>query len=227
MILLIIRALHDAEVTAKRAEGAGFEPVILPLFAISPVTWTLPDPAVYDAILITSANAVRYGGAELSALAPLPVYAVGDATAQAARQAGLTVAAQGTKGGAEILQAAVDAGHRRIIWLAGAHISRIEPPIDVQLDQIVVYQAIALPPPDNFADLLRQEGLVTALHSPRSAAQFIDIYDASGADRANMALAAISPAVANAAGTGWRKVVVADAPNDAALLQAAKSVFTN
>jgi uroporphyrinogen-III synthase len=36
----------------------------MPLFAIVPLDWTAPDPAQFDGLVLTSANAVRHAGEE-------------------------------------------------------------------------------------------------------------------------------------------------------------------
>ena len=48
--------------------------------------------------MLTSANAIRHGGAGLERLRSLPVHAVGEATAAAAREAGFAVAGIGEGG---------------------------------------------------------------------------------------------------------------------------------
>ena len=48
--------------------------------------------------LLTSANAVRCGGEQLHSLRGLKAYAVGEATAEAAREAGFDIAATGDAG---------------------------------------------------------------------------------------------------------------------------------
>jgi uroporphyrinogen-III synthase len=227
MNLLIIRPLPGSDATADRAVAAGFTPIVMPLFAVSPATWAVPDAAEYDAILVTSANALRHGGAELSKLKRLPVYAVGAATAATAQQSGFTVAASGEGGGTDILQIASNDKCRRIVWLAGANTIKLDALPGMQLDQIIVYQSAALAGPADFADILRQKDLVAALHSPRAARHFASQCDINGVDRSAIMLAALSPAVAIAAGQGWRDVAIADAPNDDALLSAAKSCFTS
>ncbi len=89
--VLVTRPEPGASATAARLEQAGFEPVLLPLTRIVPVAVDiLPDPGLVDAVVVTSANALRCATAELLApLARKPVFAVGDATAEAARDAGL------------------------------------------------------------------------------------------------------------------------------------------
>ena len=89
--ILVTRPEPGASATAARLERAGFEPLLLPLTRIVPVTVDiLPDPGHVDAVVVTSANALRCAPAELlGTLAAKAVFAVGDATAEAARDAGL------------------------------------------------------------------------------------------------------------------------------------------
>ncbi|MBC7987264.1 MAG: uroporphyrinogen-III synthase, partial [Sphingomonadaceae bacterium] len=85
--LLIVRPEPGASATAQRARTRGWEPLVAPLFAIAPLAWAPRDPAAFDALLLTSANAVSHGGKALGKYRELPVYAVGAATAAAARAA--------------------------------------------------------------------------------------------------------------------------------------------
>ena len=57
--LLVLRPEPGASATAGRARTLGLDPVLMPLFEIEPIAWTAPDPAGFDALLLTSANAVR------------------------------------------------------------------------------------------------------------------------------------------------------------------------
>ena len=86
--VLVTRPQPGAGRTAARLQTAGFEPIVLPLSEIVAVAPALPvsRPA---AVAVSSANAVRQAPAALlSLLANAPVFAVGDETAAAARQAG-------------------------------------------------------------------------------------------------------------------------------------------
>lgn len=193
---------------------ARFGPVLrLPLFAVVPVAWTVPDPAGFDALLLTSAQAVRQAGDGLARLAALPVLAVGEATAAAARAAGLTVAMTGTRDAAALRQAADAAGFVRLLHLAGRD------RIAGGGTAITVYDArpLAVPP----GAIRACEGATVLLHSPRAARVFADLATRDGAARARIAIAAISAAAADAAGSGWRATGVAAAPDDAALIDAA------
>ena len=54
--------------TATALRALGMDVRQIPLFAVVPVDWTSPDPARFDALLLTSANAVRRAGIGVEAL---------------------------------------------------------------------------------------------------------------------------------------------------------------
>ena len=83
--LLLLRPEPGLSASAERARSLGLDVITAPLFGVEPVVWQLPTPATYDALLLTSANAIRHGGDGLAQLKHLPVHAVGSATAEAAR----------------------------------------------------------------------------------------------------------------------------------------------
>ncbi len=227
MKLLIIRPLPGADVTAVKAVELGFTPIVLSLFAVTQAAWMAPDPQAHDALLITSANAIRQGGSGLSKLRSLPVYAVGAASAAAAKAEGFTVVKSGESAGAQILQQAEADNHRRILWLSGEHTGRLNPPQGMQIDRRIVYKSAALLAPKEFVQTLQQPDIIAALHSPRAARHFASQCDLGAVDRRNVMIAALSSSVAEAAGDGWRMTTIAAKPNDAALLSAAKSCFTS
>ena len=88
--VLVTRPEPGATSTANALRDAGFDPVIASLTEILP----LPvdggtDIGKVDAVAVTSANAIRHTPMRLlSRLAYLPLFAVGDATAEAATAAG-------------------------------------------------------------------------------------------------------------------------------------------
>ncbi len=211
--ILILRPRPAAGATAERVRAAGLTPLVHPLFALRPVAWSPPEePAT--ALLLTSANAVRLAGALPEALARLPAFAVGSATAAAARVAGLSVAFAGCSDGAEAVRAAAAAGHTTVIHLRG-ETARPLPP-GVRLLPVVTYAAepTATPLP------VLPAGTVALLHSPRAAALFAERLVASGPSRAELSIVAISAATATAAGPGWRRVEVAKRPADGAMIEA-------
>jgi uroporphyrinogen-III synthase len=220
MKLLIIRPEPGASASAKRAERAGFTPMLLPFFEVRPRVWTAPDPAAYDALLITSSNAIRHGGADLKKLLALPVYAVGERSAQAAQGKGFAVAASGDGKVETALNHSHAAGHRRILWLAGE--DRRDPviPEGQSIATATVYASIAVTLPGTARAIIAEADII-ALHSPRAAILFGETVDHLQLDRSAIALVAFSPAIAEAAGPGWSGIAVAKMPEDSALLSAA------
>ncbi len=218
MKLLIIRPEPGASASAARAQAAGFDAVVLPFFAVEPRNWDVPKASNFDALLLTSANAVRHGGSSLTALSELPVHAVGHHTADAAKAAGFTIASSGETGIEGALDNALRLDHARILWLAGE--DRREPSHVLQPEIRTVYASEPMALPDDASATLRNVEMI-ALHSPRAAKQLMTVIDALGFDRGQWLLVAFSPAIAAAAGSGWRGLAVAKEPNDRALLSAA------
>jgi uroporphyrinogen-III synthase len=205
--LLVLRPEPGASETAARARAMGLEPVAAPLFTVRPLDWEAPDPADHDAILLTSAHAARLAGRCLE----LPCYAVGEATAEAARRVGYVVTV-GPRDGAAALALARSDGRERILHLCGReHIAW------PGLDRRIVYAAEAADALPASAREALAEGAVALLHSPRAATLFSSL----APDRALVSIAAISAAAAEAAGPGWACVAVAPEPRDAALLEVA------
>jgi uroporphyrinogen-III synthase len=190
----------------------GLESVTLPLFEVEPVEWRAPDPAGFDGLLLTSANALRHGGAQLDALRELPVYAVGERTADAARDAGFDIVAVGDSD-VERLLSSIPA-KLRLLHLAGE--DRREPAASQAVAGLAVYRSkpIQNPNVDGIA------GSVALVHSPRAGRRFAELAE----DRASIAIVAISPAAAEAVGAGWETVEAAGRPTDEAVLALAASL---
>lgn len=207
----VLRPEPGNRATVAALARAGLEAIVLPLFEIVPVAWAPPDPAAHDGLLLTSANAARCAGAGLAALAGLPVFAVGEATARAAREAGLAVAATGNDDMTAIVEIAATRGHHRLLHLAGR--DRTTAPVGVTA-VVTVYEAreIEIVP----ADLQPVAGQIALLHSPRAARRFAAL--AETIDRSTVRLATLSAAVADAAGAGWAEIAVADSRADTALV---------
>jgi uroporphyrinogen-III synthase len=205
--VLVLRPEPGASATVAKARAMGLEAAAVPLFTLEPIEWEPPDPARFDGILLTSANAVRHGGGALRTLRGLPAYAVGDTTAEAAREAGFDIAGAGDAG-VDRLLGSIDPD-LRLLHLCGE--DRREPANPKQrITAVAVYRAI---PVDKF-DLREIEGVVALIHSPRAGRRFAEVAPA----RQSIAIAAISSAAAQAAGDGWAAVEAAAEPTDEALL---------
>jgi uroporphyrinogen-III synthase len=224
--LLVLRPQPGADATVKRAEALGIEAVAMPLFVIESVLWQAPDPSHYDALMLTSANSLVHAGHGLEHLRALPVLAVGRATASQAEAAGFKVRVSGDSDVASLIGLAKEYGYRKLLWLTGANHIEVEPENTVKIDCVIVYRSVKIMPIDDIVALLRAP-VITALHSPRAAKYFTEICNRNGIDKRQQSLVALSPAVAKAAGTGWRNLVIAEHPNDATMLCAVLRFFTN
>lgn len=203
--LVVLRPEPGATATAARAEAMGLTVRRHPLFAAEAVEWTLPA-GPFDALLVTSANAVRLAGS----LPDLPAHAVGEATAATARAAGLTVMTVG-HGGVDRLLDLLPTG-LRFLHFAGEE--RILPDAPRQnITSVTVYRMAPLALPD--ATLL--EGAVALIHSPAAGRRLTEVEMA----RDRVRVAAISPAAAAACGPGWERCEAAPEPSDSALLSLA------
>ena len=203
--LLLIRPEPGLTASAERAQALGLDVLRCPLFRVEPVAWQAPDPSAFDALLLTSANAVRHGGSELDRLRTLPVQAVGGATAAAAREAGFRVETVGEGDIVDLLGKLPAA--LRLLHLAGEDHRDVNDP---RIERRIVYRSTIIAQPD----LPPLQVLVIAVHSPRAGRRLAEL----AADRSATAIAAISPAAAEACGTGWEQVEAADHPNDNSLL---------
>lgn len=216
--IAILRPQPGNATTAQAVRALGLEAVESPLFAVQPLPWSPPPAGAFDALLLTSANAVRHGGPGLRSLRSLPVIAVGAATAAAARDAGFDIAHIGTRGVAALLDAA--SGCNRLLWLAGRERTAIDHP--ALAATIAVYAAN--PCPLTPAAAMSLAGGVAMVHSARAARQLGAELDRLGVARATLRIAAISAPVAAASGDGWAQIAIADAPNDTALIATARAL---
>lgn len=219
--LLVIRPEPGCAASVARARAMGLEADGFPLFAVEPVMWDGPEAGCFNALLVGSANVLRHGGPQLERYRPLPMHVVGEATAQAARAAGFTVAATGSGG----LQGVLDrvAPGTRLLRLAGAERIALTPPAGVSMEERTVYAARALPIPEPLADRLGRPAVVM-LHSAEAARHFAGEVTRLGLARSAIALAAIGPRVAAAAGAGWAALSTSGTPDEAALLATAKDL---
>ncbi|WP_428631732.1 uroporphyrinogen-III synthase [Sphingopyxis sp.] len=211
--LLVTRPEPGNRATVARAARLGIDAHAVPLFAGRAVGWTTPAAADFDALLLTSAQAVRHAGPQLSRLATLPVHAVGTATAEAARAAGLTVAQTGEGDAQSLLDAMTSRKTARILWLCGRDRSELDPR-GATLEPLACYAVDPVEPPDAWTALVAAPAVLLA-HSARSAQRIAALV---GGARAHIKLVAISPAVAAAAGEGWAELAAAEHPNDASML---------
>lgn len=202
--VLVLRPEPGASATVRRARERALDAIAVPLFEIEALDWEAPDADSFDGLLLTSANAVTSAGDRLP---DLPVYAVGETTADAARAAGLSVAAVGDAG-VDRLLASIAPDLNLLHLCADERRTPAEAP--QRITPVPVYRARPVAGPD----LSIAEGAVVLIHSPRAGQHFAELSPRRG----SISIAAISPAAAEAAGTGWAAIEWAPEPNDDALL---------
>ncbi len=203
MRVLIVRPAPGNAATADAVAALGLEPVVVPLFEVVPLAWDMPDPAGFDAVVMTSANAARLGGAGLARLTHLPLFAVGEATGEAARAAGFGDVRAGDGD-------AADLGPQlsgRVLHLTGTDHRSI--PTKANLTGVPVYASRPLAPS------ARLSADIALIHSPRAGARLAELMP----DRTVTQIIAISPSAARACGTGWAAVHIAELPREHAMLE--------
>ena len=131
MAVLVTRPHPDDEATAAALRARGFEVLLAPMLRFEPVAFHDDLDARYGAVVVTSANALR--GIELKGhrLLELPLFAVGEHTASAARRAGFTHVMPASGDAAalrDLVLAQVKAKELKkastLLYLAGADLAR-------------------------------------------------------------------------------------------------------
>lgn len=188
----------------------------MPLAEVEPLAWKAPAEP-FDALLIGSGNAIRHGGTELDKVRHLPVYAVGEATAQTAREAGMTVERVG-QGGLQGLLDSLDAAPRHLLRLAGETHLPLDSPPSTTIVTVITYAVKFLSLGAAQAEMLGRGG-VAMLHSGEMARHFALECETVGVNKGQLVIAALAPRIAELAGAGWQSVHTAPARNDASLLE--------
>lgn len=214
--VLVLRPEPGAARTADSLRRQGFQPIVYPLFAVEPVDWTPPDVAGFDAVLVTSANALRLAGPALAAYRGLPLYAVGEATATRARDMGFASVRQGGGDSASTIPLIARDGHKRVFHPCGVEIRPFDPR-GLSVTHAPVYRASPIGDAEGLGRALpRDRGAFAFIHSPRAGARFAELMTQD--QRARITIIAISAAASEACGTGWHDRVAAGAPTGAAML---------
>lgn len=234
--MLLTRPKEDSEPLARRLAALGHATVIAPLMEIVPRRVELSLDGA-QALLATSSNGVRALAAHPHAQAArrLPLFAVGEATARAAREAGFSdvhVAGGDVDALAVLVRDSLDPRSGRLVHVAGrdraGDLKAALAPDGFAVDVATLYAAkAAMALPEEVRAALRAGELdAVLLYSPRTARIYVDLVRAE----ADELLAAarrlhhlcLSRAVAAALeplGLDPGRVLVAAAPRQDALLR--------
>ncbi len=234
--VLVTRPQPEGAALAADLAAHGFETIQAPMLEIGPVGGPPPDVAGVQAVVLTSAAAARFAGNN-DALLALPVYAVGDATAEAASAADFAEATSADGDATDLgrlVAGACDPAAGAILHLSGRAVAGdlggILDAAGFTLRRHIVYEAR---PSEALPEAARSALAAAAIDavlffSPRSAATFVTLArraEVAGGCRHALALC-ISAAVAEAAAAlDWRAVECAARPGRAAMADLVAAAF--
>jgi uroporphyrinogen-III synthase len=238
MAVLVTRPDPDDETTAAGLRARGFEVLCAPMLRLEPVAFRDDMDARYGAVIVTSANALRGIEPRLKGhrLLELPLFAVGEQTATAARRAGFThvISADSDAAGLrDVVLARVKAKQLNrastLLYLAGADLARdLASELGEHGLRVVTQTAYKMSPvaslPREVCDAFAANRVEAVLHySRRSARAFLEAARAGGVEISALAIpqCCISPAVAAVVrDAGATQVMVAASPDENALFEA-------
>jgi uroporphyrinogen-III synthase len=233
---LVTRPRKESEALARALAARSIEPVIEPLMKVHYLAPVALDFGGVQAVLCTSANGVR-ALARASVERRVPLFAVGDATAERAHAEGFT----------SVASAAGDAGD--LARLAAARLRPQDGPLlhvagnvvagdlvekvrerGFVIERRVLYKAQpARALSQSTVDALRRGSIDFVLFfSPRTAAIFAELAGAAGVTECCTTMTVVSISRAADAALGnlrWRDRRIAERPNQSALLAALDRVL--
>ena len=238
MAVLVTRPNPDDETTASALRARGFEVLRAPMLRFEPVAFRDDEDARYGAVIVTSANALRGIAPHLkgSRLLKLPLFAVGEHTASAARGIGFekVIPANGDATALrDLVLASVKAKELKksstLLYLAGADLARdLAGELGERGFSVVTHTTYRMVPlsslPRETCDAFAANQVEAVLHySRRSARAFLEAARAAGVEISALAIpqCCISDAVASVVrDAGATQVVVAASPDENALFEA-------
>jgi uroporphyrinogen-III synthase len=216
----ITRAEPEADRTAERVRARGAVAIVAPLLTIVPCAYDTNTEGA-QAILFTSSNGVR-AFPDIRGARDRVVLTVGDATAEAAREAGFSNvrSADGDVGAlAALARAELDPAKGKLIHIAGDHVAG-----DLggelraagfSVERRLAYASVAA---SVLPEALRTSLNIVLFHSARAAETFLAL---GAPNAAQLTAGCLSAAIAEAAAkTSWNRIVIAPQPREDDLLAA-------
>ncbi|PIT00114.1 uroporphyrinogen III synthase [Bradyrhizobium nitroreducens] len=235
MSILVTRPHPDNEATAENLRARGHTVMLAPALKFEPVALRDESEAPYAAVIVTSANAIRAVAPQLRdlGLLELPLFAVGEHTAAAARDAGFAqvIVAGGDAASLRdrVVQSARDKVLKKkstLLYLAGADLSRdLGGELGADGFTVITQTTYRMAPvkhlPREVCEGFAAHGVEAVLHySRRSARAFLDAARDEGVEISALAIpqCCLSEAVADALReAGASQVLVAATPDENAL----------
>lgn len=231
MRVVVTRPEADAERTADNLRKRGHQVLVAPLMRVEPIHADLAGD--WSAVVITSANAPGAIAHEpqCEALHKLPLFAVGERSAQAARAAGFVDV---TPAGGDVRDLVQRIGEHhagaqaaRLLYLAGedraADLIGALAAHGIEAEMRVVYRAVTAPFPPALIAALNEGAVDAVLHySRRSADNYLAGAAAAGvaAEALKVRHICLAPAIAAPLqAAGAVRVAIASHPQESALLE--------
>lgn len=230
MRVVVTRPQDDAERTAATLRARGHDVLIAPLLKIEPLDVALRPN--WSGVIITSANAAHALAAHPTreVLIKLKLFAVGQRSAEAARQVGFTDVTSAGGDVRDLLRLLTErktdtdtpllylAGEDRAHDLLGELTAR-----GIAAGMAVIYRAVAVPFPPAFATALRDGAVDVVLHySRRSAESYLAGVRQAGVVKPALAVRHICLSAQIAAPleeAGATNIAIAPRPDEAAMLE--------
>src|SRR5665213_3394459 len=237
MSVLVTRPHPDNEATAATLRGRGVEVLLAPMLRFEAHAFQDDADARYGAVIVTSANALRGFEQHPSGqgLLKLPLFAVGEHTADAARRAGFdkVISANGDVTALrDAVLASVKAKQLKkastLLYLAGADLARdLAGDLGERGFTVVTHTTYRMIPvsslPRDACDAFAANRIEAVLHySRRSARAFLEATRAAGVEVSALAIlqCCISDPVASIVrDAGAPQVMVARSPDENALFE--------
>ena len=235
MSILVTRPHPDNEATSENLRARGHVVLLAPVLKFEPVAFLDESETSYGAVIVTSANAIRGVAPQLQdlGLLELPLFAVGEHTAAAARDAGFAeVIVAGGDAAAlrdKVMQGARDKRLKKkgtLLYLAGADLSRdLSGELGVEGFNVVTHTTYRMAPikllPRDVCEGFAAHGIEAVLHySRRSARAFLEAAQDEGVEISALAIpqCCLSETVAGVLReAGASQVLVAATPDENAL----------
>jgi uroporphyrinogen-III synthase len=237
MPILVTRPQPDNAATTAALRAKGFGVLPAPMLRFEPVAFQDDADARYGAVIVTSANALRAFGDQpaMTRLKELPLFAVGERTAETARDIGFrnVVSADGDAAALrDLMVASVRAKTLKktgtLLYLAGADLARdLAGELGQRGFNVVTQTTYRMAPipslPRDVCDAFAANRVEAVLHySRRSARAFLDAARTDGVEISALAIphCCLSEAIASIVrDAGATQVMVARSPDEKALFE--------
>lgn len=223
--ILVTRPIDEARPTAARLKAMGYHVIVSPAIQVEPVSFEIPDEN--RSIIVTSKNGARLGLVNVGNKAR-PIFAVGEKTAQEARNLGFTNVTAGPGTARKLVPLLIECGlseKRKYTHLCGSTLSyNISDALTgegIDAENTVTYQARPVRELSTEVQKALDEGKINLalFYSPRTATIFeetIAEYDRSDW-LASIDAVCLSTRVADSLLGSWRAKKYAALPTEKAM----------